>query len=202
MKSKVFVGSPCTLNTPGFYQISTKNACIHRTRYILIFIISDCSTKTYKSFPISWRNTNVQSRVIFKTFCPILSFGRLNITDICQILWLTKCAINTIPRKFDKVRLPYYRDSIKTSLFSIYRGYHFVILNSNRHFTAYSSHLFGSSYKCIILHFGSILCLHCKRDSYYSKAFKGRKSWTLQTVTRSAELFYSLYLDRDFELVN
>ena len=65
--------------------------------------------KTYKSSPISWTNTNVQSRVIFKTFCPILSFGRLNITDICQILWLTKCAINTIPRKFDKVRLPYYR---------------------------------------------------------------------------------------------
>ena len=109
--SKVFVGSPCTLNTPGFYQISTKNACIHRTRYILIFIISDCSTKTYKSSPISWTNTNVQSRVIFKTFCPILSFGRLNITDICQILWLTKCAINTIPRKFDKVRLTKYRGS-------------------------------------------------------------------------------------------
>ena len=117
--SKVFVGSPCTLNTPGFYQISTKNACIHRTRYILIFIISDCSTKTYKSSPISWTNTNVQSRVIFKTFCPILSFGRLNITDICQILWLTKCAINTIPRKFDKVSLPKYRGSRNNSPFLI-----------------------------------------------------------------------------------
>ena len=200
LKSKVFVGSPCTLNTPGFYQISTKNACIHRTRYILIFIISDCSTKTYKSSPISWRNTNVQSRVIFKTFCPILSFGRLNITDICQILWLTKCAINTIPRKFDKVKLPKYRGCRNNSLFQHKVFWNFT--NSNIHFTAYHSHLFGSSYKCIILHFGSILCLHCKRDSYYSKAFKGRKSWTLQTVTRSAELLYSLHLDRDFKIVN
>ena len=118
--------TPCTLNTPGFYQISTKNACIHRTRYILIFIISDCSTKTYKSFPISWTNTNVQSRVIFKTFCPILSFGRLNITDICQILWLTKCAINTIPRNFDKVRLPKYRDSKHYLLFQSTGGYHTI----------------------------------------------------------------------------
>ena len=43
--------------------------------------------------------------------------------------------------------------------------------------------------------------MHCKRDSYYSKAFKGRKSWTLQTVTHSTELLYSLYLESLTEIL-